>query len=322
MRTARTWKTHAGRALAIGAMLLSPAFVVGQEQDRQSEAGPTHRGQVAAIENGTLVMTIDGAQRHTHEVPDNAKVTINGEPADLQDLRPGDRIEVRTEKGNPDVALLIAATRQEDAREQQQRDRGEARRTFRQGDDQQQRRDRDRGQDRGQADEQRAWLGVLLAPDEQGIRVVQVYPGSPADRAGIRPGDLLVGTDGQEFNAPEDVSQAIADEQPGATARFTIERQGSEEEIEVELGRRPRAAERGMPGLPGGPDMGGMMREFRGFGPDRQMMQEHRRIQQEHQQLKEQVGELQRELRELRRELNQLRQQRQNGGNENSAENP
>jgi hypothetical protein len=267
-----------------------------------------HRAGLAAFA-GAMLLPAALLRAQEREGPPPPVDRQQAQEEEIQPSQGRDRPAETTPPGQQD--------RQPGAADGRERD---APRTFRQPEDQQAGRSRSEGRDQG--DGGRAWLGVLLSPDERGVRVVQVFPGSPADRAGLRMGDLLVGSGGQEFHAPEDVSQAIADEQPGSTAPFTIERQGREERVEVELGRRPRGAQRGMPGFPGAPDMEGMMREFRGFGPDREMIEEHRRIQQEHQQLKQQVSELQQQLREMRRELDQLRQQRQGGAGENAPQNP
>jgi len=68
------------------------------------------------------------------------------------------------------------------------------------------------------------WLGLLLAPahvarqrqrelglDERtGLLVRAVEPDSPAERAGLRPGDLLVSVDGQHLRATADLAEALA----------------------------------------------------------------------------------------------------------------
>jgi hypothetical protein len=71
------------------------------------------------------------------------------------------------------------------------------------------------------------WLGLLLAPahvarqqqrelglDERtGLLVRAVEPASAAERAGLRPGDLLVSVDGRDVRAPADLAEAL--EAPG-----------------------------------------------------------------------------------------------------------
>ena len=46
-------------------------------------------------------------------------------------------------------------------------------------------------------DPDRALLGVVLWPDERGVKIAGVTPGGPADKAGVKNGDLLVAIDGK-----------------------------------------------------------------------------------------------------------------------------
>jgi C-terminal processing protease CtpA/Prc len=39
-------------------------------------------------------------------------------------------------------------------------------------------------------------IGVTIAPSEDGVRVVRVIPGGPADRAGLEEGDVIVAVEG------------------------------------------------------------------------------------------------------------------------------
>jgi hypothetical protein len=66
-----------------------------------------------------------------------------------------------------------------------------------------------------QADElppgQRAWLGVQLQESEDGVVLARVLQGGPADRAGLRDGDIALEVNGQEVSAPRsDASRQIS----------------------------------------------------------------------------------------------------------------
>jgi putative serine protease PepD len=88
---------------------------------------------------------------------------------------------------------------------------------------------------------ERAWLGVSSAPDAggDGARVQEVTAGSPAQRAGLRAGDVIVSVDGRAVAEPSDIAAAIEDRQPGDSVRIEVLRGGARETFPVELGTRP-----------------------------------------------------------------------------------
>ena len=66
------------------------------------------------------------------------------------------------------------------------------------------------------------WLGVSLHPVQVpmqgrarfGLAVLEIEPGSPASRASLLPGDILLGADGRDFASLEDLAQALAGSGP------------------------------------------------------------------------------------------------------------
>ncbi len=98
----------------------------------------------------------------------------------------------------------------------------------------------------------RGWIGVEgqdLTPDlaasfqlkeAKGVLIAGVLRGGPADRAGIRPGDVLLEIDGQSVPDSGAMLNRIASLQPGQSARFKILRNQRETSAEVEIGRRPK----------------------------------------------------------------------------------
>ena len=97
----------------------------------------------------------------------------------------------------------------------------------------------------GQAIE-RAWIGVTSSEGSGGAVVEDVTSGGPAEGAGLRPGDVIVGAAGESVGSPDDLSQAIAEHSPGETVGLEVERDGERRELQVELGTRPEQA----PGTP------------------------------------------------------------------------
>jgi regulator of sigma E protease len=83
-------------------------------------------------------------------------------------------------------------------------------------------------------DKKEAWdigIGPLLTP-----RVNTVTPGSPAERAGIKPGDIVVAIAGQPEYTPEDLTQAIQ-KRPGERFTITVEREGRRLDLTVTADR-------------------------------------------------------------------------------------
>lgn len=83
------------------------------------------------------------------------------------------------------------------------------------------------------------WLGVVVAHETDGARILQVVPNSPADKAGLRPGDRIVALDGEPVNADHPLPDSIRRHRPGDTVRLTIIREGTEQTVSVTLGRAP-----------------------------------------------------------------------------------
>jgi serine protease Do len=69
-----------------------------------------------------------------------------------------------------------------------------------------------------------------------GALVSSVEKGSPAEKAGIEPGDVILKVDGKEIAGSMDLSGYVADIKPGATARFEVWRKGAPRELTVTVG--------------------------------------------------------------------------------------
>ncbi len=85
----------------------------------------------------------------------------------------------------------------------------------------------------------RPWDGVVLEADLIGtLAVREVVPGSGAERAGIRPGDLIVGIDRDVLRSPIHAAELLSERRIGETVPYLVRRDGGLEEVQVELGRR------------------------------------------------------------------------------------
>jgi hypothetical protein len=77
------------------------------------------------------------------------------------------------------------------------------------------------------------------ADDTPGVRLAMVQPGSPADRAGVRPGDVVVRFDGVRVYTLEDLREVVVRRRPGDTVAVVYLREGVEHSTQVTLGARP-----------------------------------------------------------------------------------
>jgi carboxyl-terminal processing protease len=66
-------------------------------------------------------------------------------------------------------------------------------------------------------------VGISAIEDRRGLRVEQVFDDSPAKRAGIRTGDVIIAANGRSLRGkPERVSRALIKGRPGTEVRLTI----------------------------------------------------------------------------------------------------
>jgi serine protease DegQ len=98
----------------------------------------------------------------------------------------------------------------------------------------------------------RGWIGVEsqdITPEladsfglgkSSGAIIAGVVRGGPADRAGIRPGDILLTVDGKQVSNTNDMLNLIAQLAPDRKARMTVMRKNRQATLDVLVGKRPR----------------------------------------------------------------------------------
>jgi Do/DeqQ family serine protease len=98
----------------------------------------------------------------------------------------------------------------------------------------------------------RGWIGVEvqdMTPDlaesfgvklGQGALIAGVMRNSPADKAGIKPGDVLLSVGNQPVKDAQVMLDLIAALPPGEPARFGLNRAGKPLEVAVTIGKRPK----------------------------------------------------------------------------------
>ena len=74
---------------------------------------------------------------------------------------------------------------------------------------------------------------------ENGALVGFVEPGTPADKAGIKSGDVITAFNGQPISDENDLLLAVADCSPGSKAAVKYVREGKDHTVDVTLSERP-----------------------------------------------------------------------------------
>jgi len=70
----------------------------------------------------------------------------------------------------------------------------------------------------------------------QGILIVQVAPGSPADKAGLKAHDVLMGYADQKLFSPEQLTKLVQSDKVGKEVKVTVVREGKSQDLTVKLG--------------------------------------------------------------------------------------
>ncbi len=73
----------------------------------------------------------------------------------------------------------------------------------------------------------------------QGALIGDVAQNSPAQKAGIQPGDVILKLDGNEVTDSRSLQLAIAQMKPGRTIHLTLVRDGKQRDVQVTLGEQP-----------------------------------------------------------------------------------
>jgi len=79
-------------------------------------------------------------------------------------------------------------------------------------------------------------------PRPGGALVSSVEPGSPAAKAGLKDGDVILSINGQEISRSIDLSARVAELRPGATATLGIWRKGDSQDIQIAIGEAKAGA--------------------------------------------------------------------------------
>jgi len=99
----------------------------------------------------------------------------------------------------------------------------------------------------------RGWIGIepqnltselidsmKLPKDTRGILITGVLEGGPADRANLKPGDILISLNNQSINDVRDLLNRIAEIGPGTEVSCKIIRKDREISLSIKIGKRPK----------------------------------------------------------------------------------
>jgi serine protease Do len=103
----------------------------------------------------------------------------------------------------------------------------------------------------------RGWLGVsvqdltpelaksLNVPIDHGAVVSDVNPDTPAQKAGLKPDDVVVALDGNAVDSSRALTRTVGFKPPGAEVDLTLYRGGKKQDLKLKLGERPPEDELG-----------------------------------------------------------------------------
>jgi Do/DeqQ family serine protease len=97
----------------------------------------------------------------------------------------------------------------------------------------------------------RGWIGVeaqeitpeiadsFRLPSTNGVLIAGVLRGGPAEKAGLKPGDILVAIEGRSVKDPNSMLNLVAALVPGKSASIKFRRDNKDVEVQVAVGKRP-----------------------------------------------------------------------------------
>jgi len=97
----------------------------------------------------------------------------------------------------------------------------------------------------------RGWLGIGIqdlskelkdyygVKGNAGVLVTKVFPGDPAEKAGMRDKDIILEVNGKKVDSSRELSRTIAEAPVGQKTQLLVLRGGTEKEFAIELGKRP-----------------------------------------------------------------------------------
>ncbi len=83
------------------------------------------------------------------------------------------------------------------------------------------------------------YLGVALDFEYAGVKIQEVLPGTPAQKSGLKNGDLILSLNGQVVKNSDEFLAVISRNKPGDQVELKIVRDDKEQPLKITLGSRP-----------------------------------------------------------------------------------
>jgi hypothetical protein len=203
--------------------------------------------------------------------------------------RPGDEVRIEWHRGRARLTATVAlGARADFVGEEERRDEGREAREREERERAAREREEREGREREEADARRreeaevrerekqggGFLGVLAAPlnddireiagTDKGVLINSLTDDSPAAKAGLKPGDVIVRIGDADVHGVDQLVEILSDRKPGDRIHVVYYRMGKRRETQATLGRRPgeEGEARGPEGMPSLEDL------FRGEVPD------------------------------------------------------
>jgi len=101
-----------------------------------------------------------------------------------------------------------------------------------------------------QQQQEKAWIGVLFARTPDGLTIAQVIADSPADKAGLKRGDVIKAVNGTAVETAQELRDQLKDKNVGDTVTLNIDRDGQTQDVSVTLEAQPEPLPVANPLLP------------------------------------------------------------------------
>ncbi|MDD3732297.1 MAG: PDZ domain-containing protein [candidate division Zixibacteria bacterium] len=142
--------------------------------------------------------------------------------------------------------------------------------------------------------------------DGVGVLITDVAEDSPAEKAGLKAGDVIIAVDGEEVEDAGDVREIIQDKEIGETAEVSIVRDKKEQLVKVEVAESEVSSKFGNNWnlyIPDLPPIDIQIPKMKGLYHSLDKLDDYRDYSDEYRQ---QMKELKRELKEMKKELEEI----------------